>query len=266
MHKQYSINQGSATSHLSLIHTGKLAKAHPAIWSNVVSIFMCLVASMVILGCASTKVSNQERVAFGELPKPNNILVHEFAASASELPANSALYSSPDLDTTPQTDAQISEGKKLGILIATNLATEINNMGMPAELAKADAQPQINDMVIIGYLISVKEGSEGKRIAIGFGKGSSDLQTAVEVFQMTTKGLRKLGSGNLNAVGAKTPGGVLGLATLIATRNPAGLIISGGIHAYGEISGSSKLEGRAKQTAEEISDVLKKRFQEQGWI
>jgi len=35
---------------------------------------------------------------------------------------------------------------------------------------------------------------------------------------------------------------------------------------YGEESGSSKVEGRAKQTAKEIADVLKKRFQEQGWI
>jgi hypothetical protein len=36
--------------------------------------------------------------------------------------------------------------------------------------------------------------------------------------------------------------------------------------AYGEETGSSGIEGRAKQTAKEIADVLKKRFQEQGWI
>jgi len=36
--------------------------------------------------------------------------------------------------------------------------------------------------------------------------------------------------------------------------------------AYGEASGSSKVEGRAKAAAEEIADVLKKRFQQQGWI
>ena len=35
---------------------------------------------------------------------------------------------------------------------------------------------------------------------------------------------------------------------------------------YGEASGSSKVEGRAKDTAKEIADVLKQRFQEQGWI
>jgi hypothetical protein len=49
-------------------------------------------------------------------------------------------------------------------------------------------------------------------------------------------------------------------------KNPAELIISGGMHVYGEASGGSTIEGRAKATAKEIADVLKKRFQDQGWI
>jgi hypothetical protein len=45
-----------------------------------------------------------------------------------------------------------------------------------------------------------------------------------------------------------------------------GLIVSTGVKAHGEKTGSSKVEGRAKQTATEIADILKKRFKEQGWI
>ena len=41
---------------------------------------------------------------------------------------------------------------------------------------------------------------------------------------------------------------------------------STGMKIYGEESGRSTVEGRAKQTATEIAGVLKKRFQEQGWI
>jgi hypothetical protein len=58
----------------------------------------------------------------------------------------------------------------------------------------------------------------------------------------------------------------VGLAALVATHNPAGLIIGTGVKAYKEKSGSATVEGRAKQTAKEIADVLKTRFQEQGWI
>jgi hypothetical protein len=56
-------------------------------------------------------------------------------------------------------------------------------------------------------------------------------------------------------------GMVLGVATFLATKNPAGLIINAGVQAYGEASGSDEVTGRAKATAKGIPDVLKKRFQ-----
>ncbi len=83
---------------------------------------------------------------------------------------------------------------------------------------------------------------------------------------MTAQGLRKLGSGTVDSGGNKTPGAAAPAAVAIATGNPIGLIVSGGMKIYGEASGSSQLEGRAKATAKEIADVLKTRFEEQGWI
>ena len=135
-----------------------------------------------------------------------------------------------------------------------------------AEQAVTGTEPQINDLVLRGYLISFDEGSATKRVAIGFGSGGSELKVAVEGFQMTAQGLRKLGSGTTASGGGKGPGTAMGVATLIATNNPAGLIISTGVKVYGEKSGSAKVEGRAKQTAKEIADVLKGRFKEEGWI
>ena len=55
-------------------------------------------------------------------------------------------------------------------------------------------------------------------------------------------------------------------AVAIASGNPVGLIVSSGMKIYGEESGSAKVQGRAKQTAKEIADQLKIRFQQQGWI
>jgi hypothetical protein len=231
------------------------------------ALFAGMVLTAILLaGCASTKISDRQQFVTGQLPKPAQIWVYNFAATAADLPAESALAGQPGLDTTPQTPAQIAEGQKLGAQIATELVADINQLGMPATVATAETKPQVNDIVIHGYLISVQQGNEAERVAIGFGKGESDLKTAVEGFQMTATGLRKIGSGDLNAGGAKSPGAALGVVGLIATHNPAGLIISGGMHIYGEESGSSKVEGRAKQTAKEIADVLKQRFQQQGWI
>ena len=88
----------------------------------------------------------------------------------------------------------------------------------------------------------------------------------VEGYQMTAQGLRKLGVGTVDAGGNKSPGMVLGIATFLATKNPAGLIINAGVQTYGVASRNDSVTGRAKATAKEIADVLKKRFQEQGWI
>jgi hypothetical protein len=233
---------------------------------KITALAACLLAVLFAAGCASTKVTNREAYFPGQLPRPSQIWVYDFAATAADIPAESRLAGQPDLDTTPQTAEQIAAGRQLGDQIEAQLVEQIRGMGMPAERASAGTKPQLNDIVIRGYLVSINEGSAAKRVAIGFGSGKSELKTVVEGFLMTTNGLYKLGSGTVEAGGSKTPGAALGAATFIATANPVGLIVSGGMKVYGEASGSSKIEGRAKATAKEIADVLKQRFQEQGWI
>jgi hypothetical protein len=227
-----------------------------------------LFALFATVGCVSAEITNRQQVATASLPKPAQIWVYDFAASPAELPADSALAGQPDLDTTPQTADQLADGKALGAEIASNLVAQINQMGMTAREVPAGTQPQlkINDLVIRGCLISIQEGDKTKRMAIGFGKGASELKSAVEGFQVTDKGLLKLGSGQVDAKGSKAPGAALGVAGLIATHNPAGLIISGGMKVHNEKSGKSTVEGRATQTAKEIADALQQRFQEQGWM
>jgi hypothetical protein len=227
---------------------------------------VCLFSSLVIAGCASTKVTSRDEATVGKLPRPAHIWVYDFAATPADVPDESALAGQHSEHNPPQTAEHIRTGRQLGAEIEAQLVEQIRGMGMPAEHAVTGTKPQLNDFVIRGYLVSFNEGSAAKRILIGFGSGASDLKVAVEGFQMTSKGLHKLGGGTTDAEGGKAPGADLGALSLIATRNPAGLIVSTGMKIYGEESGKSTVKGRADQTAKEIADVLKKRFQEQGWI
>ncbi|MGD8762903.1 MAG: DUF4410 domain-containing protein [Desulfobacteraceae bacterium] len=229
-------------------------------------ILVCLFSSLVIAGCASTKVTSRDEATVGKLPRPAHIWVYDFAATPADVPDESALAGQHSEHNPPQTAEHIRTGRQLGAEIEAQLVEQIRGMGMPAEHAVTGTKPQLNDFVIRGYLVSFNEGSAAKRILIGFGSGASDLKVAVEGFQMTSKGLHKLGGGTTDAEGGKAPGADLGALSLIATRNPAGLIVSTGMKIYGEESGKSTVKGRADQTAKEIADVLKKRFQEQGWI
>jgi hypothetical protein len=223
----------------------------------------CLFALLLLSGCASTKVTDRKILVTEKLPRPAHVWVYNFADTSAEVPEPSALAGT---DTAPQTAEQIDMGHQIGFQIAMELVQEISDLGMPAVQAVATTKPEVNDIVIQGYLLTVDEGSAVKRVTIGFGSGGSKLSVAVEGFQMTATGLRKLGSGTVDAGGGKSPGAAVGAATFIATANPIGLVVSGGIKAYGEASGSAKIEGRAKAVAQEIGKQIKPRFEQQGWI
>ena len=69
---------------------------------------------------------------------------------------------------------------------------------------------------------------------------------AVEGFQMTAQGLRKLGCGTGDSGGSKTPGAALGVASLLATHNPVGLIVGSAVKVEGEESGRSTVRGQGQ--------------------
>jgi hypothetical protein len=139
-------------------------------------------------------------------------------------------------------------------------------MGLTAEQGGPGADPQPGDGVIRGYLVSIESGSTAKRFVIGFGSGASELDVMVEGYAVTPQGLRRVASGTLSSSGNKMPGMVVPAVVAIATGNPIGVIVMGGVKIYGEASGRNGLEGRAKATADAIAEQLKIRFRARGWI
>jgi hypothetical protein len=83
---------------------------------------------------------------------------------------------------------------------------------------------------------------------------------------MTPQGLRLLGTGTVKSESAKGPGAGMGAASWAITGSPVGLIAGSSLKLYGEASGNATIQGRARQTAQEIAYRLKIRFQEEGWI
>src|SRR5687767_9173372 len=180
----------------------------------------CLFVLVVAAGCASTTVTDRQQLVTERLPRPDHILVYDFVATSADVPAESALSDHSTVQRTPQTAEHIATGRRVGAEIAARLVEEIRIMGLPAERASTPTKPRINDILIRGYLLSVEEGSAAERMAIGFGAGASHLSVAVEGYQMTAQGPRKLGSGTLESGGSKGPGAAVPLGVAIATGNP----------------------------------------------
>lgn len=236
-------------------------------FKNVGRFGLLLVSAALISSCSTTQVTDkQSSVGNEKLGRPDNIFVYAFAATPADLSpedASTAQYAAP---SAPQSAKEIETGRKLGALVANNLAQKIQAMGLPAATADASTKPGVGDIVIRGHFQSIEEGSAGKRIVLGFGSGKTDLQTAVAVYEMTGQGLRKLGGGTVNAGGGKGPGVLLPLAVTVATANPIGLVVGGAVKAEGEISGRDTIEGSAERTATQIATELQAAFKKQGWI
>jgi hypothetical protein len=218
---------------------------------------------------ASTKITDQNEIVGGEIPKPAHVWVYDFFATASDIPAESVLSGQLPVNAPPQTADQVSAGRKVGAEIGSELIKQFQAMGLQASRATAETEMQVNDVVIQGYLVSYVGGSEKKRVMLGFGAGEAELKAVVEGFQNTADGLRVLGtakSESTEGLPGKTPGMGVGVLSTIATHNPLGLIVSTGVKTHEEKSGGGKLEGRATDTGKKIADMLKKRFQELGWI
>jgi len=259
-------NKNCAQVHLTHPFPSNSSINTPAFQKKIWRLASCLFVAAVLVGCASTKVSNRERLVYDKLPRPAHIVVYDFVASPTEVPSDSMFASQANAPVSQPTEEEMAIGRELGTTISAKLVDEIREMGLPAEIGAPDTKLQVNDIVIRGYLVSIEQGSAAKRMTIGFGSGGSELTTAIEGFQMTSQGLRKIGGGTMEAKGSKGPGAGVGAAGWLITGSPVGLIASGGMKVYGEASGSSKVEGRAKQTAKEIADQLEVRFKEEGWI
>jgi hypothetical protein len=226
----------------------------------------CLIGLVLLAGCAKTKVTDQQRLVYERLPRPNHIWIYDFGATAASVPPESALAGQANVTSFVPTSEETMVAQELGSLIATKLVESIREMGLPAEHGMPGVAMAVNDIAIHGYFVSIEQGSAAARMTVGFGAGGSELSTVVEGFQMTASGPRRLGSASLGSKSGKTPGAGVGAAGWAITGSPVGLIVGGGLKVYSEASGSAKVEGRAKQTASEIADKLKARFQEEGWI
>ena len=225
-----------------------------------------LLALAVVAGCASSDVTaRRSYVADEKIARPGRVIVHSFAATPGDIPANAAIADYYARRDTPQTAEQIALGRKLGDRVARALVKEILEIGFPAELAGSGSAPRLGDLVIKGVFVSIDEGSRLKRMVIGFGAGAAELKTFVEGYQVTAGGLRALGSAEIEAGGGKMPGMLVPVAGGAAAGRVATSVAISGVMNAGQEIGPESIESAAERTAEEIAAVLDKAFEKRGW-
>lgn len=217
-------------------------------------------------GCSSIQVSNRNEYRGEKLARPDRILIHDFAADPDDLPAWSEAAKTHAGARAQASAEEAAAGRKLGEQMAHELVKRIDAMGLDAERVAGARSPADGDVVIVGYLSSIEEGSGFKRVVIGFGSGAAEVTSHVEGYLATSDGMRLLGSGDASSKKGRSPGAVVPVVVTIVTANPIGLIVTAPIKIGSEMTGRSTVEGVGKRMADKIADVLEEKFREQEWI
>jgi hypothetical protein len=101
-------------------------------------------------------------------------------------------------------------------------------------------------------------------VIIGFSAGSEDVRIRLQAYQVAETGLHRLQMVSAEAHGRKSPGVAVPAVVSIATANPAGLVISGGVNLASELLDG--FDERLDDLAAQVADVARDFYASKGWL
>lgn len=230
--------------------------------SRSITVAACLLSCAMLSACASSRVSDSyDSPVADTVPRPARIIVYDIAATADDIDATAQIAGYYDDWEISQTPEELALGRELGAMVSSRLADRLVGMGMTAQRAVDAPAPDFGDVVISGQLFSVIEGSRGKRVVIGFGAGSAELNVRVNGYVVTETGLQQLGARQVRTRGGRFPG----VALPIARSSPVGLAANSAMKVRAE-RGPETLEAAATRAAERIAEDLRLVFADHGWL
>ena len=238
--------------------------------SRMISGFFIIIMLAIAFGCAPTNVKQQSET-LTQLPRPDHILVYDFAVTPQEVELDKGL--SADLmqkylehKGTSRSAEEIKVGHKVADALAEELVNKIRSYGLMAERAFGLPSADGKVLMVKGQLLSIDEGNRTERVAIGLGAGRTSVQANVQVYEMTPEGKQEVDSLRGTAKSGRKPGmgEMMGLGA-IAGHLLASTVVSGALSAGTEMT-SATVEADGKRLAEDIAKDLGKFFVDQGWI
>jgi hypothetical protein len=224
----------------------------------------------LLAAAACTSTQSQPETADAALPRPQVVMVEDFAVSPDEVKLDDGVIAevkaaAERTSATPRPAQEEQAGQQVADAIANNLVTEIRDLGLQAERGSAVPSGTPNTLLITGQLVSIDEGNRAERVAIGLGAGRSDVRAHVQVYEVTPAGRRLIDTIEVDAKSGLAPGmaetmGAGGLAghLLVAT------IASSGLHLVSEKE-SANIVADADRAAKGIAKQLAALFRQQGW-
>ena len=229
---------------------------------------LVVATAMLALVGACTSVEVTPEVGASEtLSRPDRVLVYNFAVTPQEVQLDaigSAITNS--IDGTADSVQEQQVGHAVANALAKHLVSSINGMGLVAVRASGPVPPAGTDLLIMGQLVSIDEGSAAERMIIGLGAGRSQVQAHVQVYESVAGRTIPIESMTGSAKSSLMPGAAETMGVGAITGH---LLVSTAITAGSQIANqtlSANVDSEAGRLGDKIASQLKALFVQQGWI
>jgi len=223
---------------------------------------------LLMAGCAKDNVQETYAVANTGMPKPNSVLIYNFAVNPDDVKTTSGLLGKIEssMQQTTQSAEEIQLAREVSDAMATELTQKIAAMGLNSIRADQSLRAAPGSIIITGAFVNIDEGNQAQRSVIGLGMGKSSLDSKVVVLAPSPSGDQELLAFDAHADSGDMPGAaVMGPAGAAAGAGTAAVIatnaVTGAVKGYKSASAH-----QAKAMAEKIAAQLATYFAQQGWI
>jgi hypothetical protein len=223
------------------------------------ALLFCLVAA-----CAQTGIRKTALTPEKNLPRPDRILVYDFAVSEQEVKEYQGIMrQQPAIKDSAERERLLAQDVKDAL--ANEVVDALRRLGFVTQRAHRGTRTSGNDLVIEGQFLTVDEGSPLQRLVIGFGKGASAVHARVQVYQAPDT--RKLLEFTTSSESGKAPGAAPAMAAGAAVQ---GGVTAGMAAAHAAVSGvktyKSEVGRMAAESGDQAARYLSEFFAQQGWI
>ncbi|HEV8328859.1 MAG TPA: DUF4410 domain-containing protein, partial [Nitrospiraceae bacterium] len=122
---------------------------------------------VALVGCAPTLVNTvQEYSGKSLLPRPDRVLVYDFAVSAKDVKLNSAIGARlAHLATgANENEEQVKVGRAVAKALSVSLVKELDQLGLPVAQASSGTMPTERTVIIHGQFLAIDEGNRLRRM------------------------------------------------------------------------------------------------------
>jgi hypothetical protein len=232
---------------------------------NLAPALAIALSAVCLCACASTVVHPETRMRKFGLPRPQQIIVYDFAVTESEVTEGPIKKMLGEASGASQTQQERKIGRQVANVLAEELVRGLREFGFSVEQKPRGTPIGSHQLLIDGEFLDIGEGNRLGRLVIGFGMGASRVDTEAHIYYGPRR--RDLLDFRTHSDSGSLPGA--------AATMGAGAAVEGGITAGMAVASAaegafkeyhSEVERMAAHSADQAVAYLSEFFAEQGWI